>query len=230
MSPEVVVVAAVAAAVLGALGPTMLRRVPEPPQPDADKVPYAVLAETRRLRLGLAIASAAMAAIVVWRLDEPELVPVWVVLAGVGSWLAFVDWRTKLLPYLIVAPLYLVTLALVALSAVLLDDRDVLVGAVIANVVVYVVFRLLHWFAHRFFGGAFGYGDVRLSGVLALALGALGVSEVIVGIYGGFILGAVLGVVLSRLRIIDPRGYAFGPYMVVGAMLGAAWGPALYPT
>jgi leader peptidase (prepilin peptidase)/N-methyltransferase len=223
----IVVLAAVAAAVIGASGPEVLRRLPEPRVPDADKVPYAVLAAAPRLRPGLALGAAVMAAVVAGRLDDPELVPVWVVLAGVGSWLAFVDWRTKLLPYAVVAPLYAVTAVLVALGALLLQDRDVLVRAVVANVVVYVVFRVLHGVGERFFGGAFGYGDVRLSGVLGLALGAVGVSEVVVGMYAGFVLGAVLGVVLSRLRIIDPRGYAFGPYMVVGAMVGAAWGPAL---
>jgi leader peptidase (prepilin peptidase)/N-methyltransferase len=224
----IIVLAALAAALIGAAGPAALRRVPEPPAPADDKLPYEVLAEFRFLSPGLAVSAAAMAALVAWRIDVPELVPVWVVLAGVGSWLAFVDWHTQLLPYLIVAPLYLVTLVLVALGALLLDDRDVLVDALVANVVVYVVFRVLHWIASRFFGGAFGYGDVRLSGVLALALGTLGVSEVLVGMYAGFILGAVLGIVLVRLKIVDPRGYAFGPYMVVGAVIGAAFGPAIY--
>ena len=224
----VIVLAAVGAAVLGAAGPDVLRRIPEPPVPDDDKLPYAVLAELRHARPGLALAAAAMAALVAWRIDTPELVPVWVVLAGVGAWLAFVDWHTRLLPYAIVAPLYLVTLALVALGALLLRDADVLKHAVIANVVVYVVFRVFHWFGHRFFGGAFGYGDVRLSGVLGLALGALGASEVFVGLYGGFVLGAVFGVVLSRLRIVGAKGFAFGPYMVVGAAIGAAFGPAFY--
>lgn len=223
-----IVIFAVAAALIGAAGPEILRRVPEPPDPADDKVTYAALADTRHLRWGLAAGAAAMAGVVAWRVDLPELLPVWAVLAGVGALLAFVDWRTQLLPYLIVAPLYLVTLALVALGALLLDDRDVLVHALIANVVVYVLFRLMYWIGTRFFGGAFGYGDVRLSGVLALGLGALGSSEVLVGMYAGFILGAVLGIVLARLKIIDPRGYAFGPYMVVGAVIGAAWGPTFY--
>ncbi|MET0819529.1 MAG: A24 family peptidase [Aeromicrobium sp.] len=223
-----IVVAALCAALIGALGPEILRRVPEPPVPDDDKLPYAVLAELRLLRVGLAAAAATMAAVVAWRIDEPELLPVWVVVAGVGALLSFVDWHTRLLPFLIVAPLYVVTLALVALGALLLHDRDVLVHALVANVVVYGVFRLMHWFGNRFFSGAFGYGDVRLSGVLAPALGALGTSEVLVGTYAGFILGAVLGVVLSRLGIVDPKGFAFGPYMIVGAVVGAAFGPALY--
>lgn len=223
-------IAALAAALIGALGPRVLRRVPEPPQADDDKLPYAVLAEFRFLTVGLAAGAAVLAGVAAWRIDHPELVPVWVAIAGVGSWLSFVDWHTRLLPFVLVAPLYVVTLALVGLGALLLDDVDVLVHAVIANVVVFGVFWAFYWLGQRFFGGAFGYGDVRLSGVLGLALGSLGSSEVFVGMYAGFILGAVLGILLSRLKIVDPKGYAFGPYMVVGAVIGAAWGPAFYAT
>lgn len=223
-----IAIAAFAAAFLAALGPDVMRRLPEPLDPDPDKLPYAVLAEFRFLRAGLALSAALMAAAVAWQVDDPELLPVWVVVAAVGSWLAFIDWHTRLLPYALVAPLYLATLLLVVVAAVLMDDRAVLIQALLANAVVYAVFRLFHWIGSRFFKGAFGYGDVRLSGVLALALGALGASEVLVGIYAGFILGAVLGMVLSRLRIVDAKGYAFGPYMVIGAVFGAAWGPVLY--
>lgn len=225
-----IVIAAVVAALVGALGPVVLRRLPEPPEPDDDKPLYADLARTRRLAPLLAVAAALMAGLVAWRIDNVELLPVWVLVAGVGAWLAFVDARTRLLPYAIVAPTYVLTLALVGLGALLLQDLDVLVHALVANVVVFAVFRLMHWFGGRFFGGAFGYGDVRLSGVLALALGALGSSEVLVGTYAGFVLGAVVGVLLSRLRLIDPTSYAFGPYMIVGAVIGATWGPAFYAT
>ncbi|MEJ7635697.1 prepilin peptidase [Aeromicrobium sp.] len=223
-----IAIAAVAAALIGAAGPLVLRRIPEPPQLDPDKLPYEILAEFRGLAIGLALGAAVMAGVVAWQIDDSELLPVWVVIAGVGSWLAFIDWHTRLLPFVIVAPTYLLTLALVGLGALLLGDVRVLVDALVANIVVYVIFRVFYWIATRFFGGAFGFGDVRLSGVLALALGALGASEVLVGMYAGFILGAVLGIVLSRLKLVDPKGYAFGPYMIAGAVLGAAWGPAIY--
>ncbi len=223
-----IAIAAVAAALIGAAGPWVLRRIPEPTDPDADKTTYAELSAVRGLLLGLAIAAAAMAGVVAWRIDHPELLPAWVVIAGVGSWLIFIDWRTRLLPVVIVAPTYVATFVLVGLGAALLRDAQVLLHALVANIVIYVIFRVLYWLGGRFFGGAFGYGDVRLSGVLALGLGALGASEVIVGIYAGFILGAVLGLVLSKLRIVDPKGYAFGPFMVVGAVIGAAWGASIY--
>lgn len=225
-----IVLAALAAALIGAAGPWVLRRIPEPPDPEDGKTPYAALAGARGLMAGLAIAAALMAGVVAWRIDHPELLPVWVLIAGVGSWLIFIDWRTRLLPLVIVAPTYLVSLVLVGMGAALLRDSDVIVHALVANIGVYAVFRVLYWLGGRFFGGAFGYGDVRLSGVLALGLGALGSSEVLVGIYAGFILGAVLGVILSRLKIVDPKGYAFGPFMVAGAIVGAAWGSSIYPT
>ncbi|MDR7086744.1 leader peptidase (prepilin peptidase)/N-methyltransferase [Aeromicrobium panaciterrae] len=224
-----IALAAFAAAMLGAAGPWVLRRIPEPEEPAEDKVPYAQLADARGLSVGLAIAAALMAGLVAWRIDRPELVPVWVLIAGVGSWLTYIDWRTKLLPFVIVAPAYLATLLLVGLGALLLKESEVFTRALVANIVVYVIFRVLYWIGGRFFGGAFGYGDVRLSGVLALALGALGGSAVFVGMYSGFILGAVFGVILSRLKIVDARGYAFGPYMVAGAVIGAAWGSLIYP-
>lgn len=220
----IIAITALAAALLGAAGPYVMRRIPEPPQPDADKVTYTELAQARGLTIGLALGAAVMAGVVAWRIDDPELLPAWVVLTGVGAWLVFIDWHTRLLPFVVVAPAYLATFALVGLGALLLRDAQVLVDAIVANVVVYVIFRVLHWIAR----GAFGFGDVRLSGVLALALGALGTNEVLVGMYAGFLLGAVFGVLLSRLKIVDPKSYAFGPYMVVGAVIGAAWGPAIY--
>ncbi|MRJ77162.1 hypothetical protein GEV29_11485 [Aeromicrobium sp. SMF47] len=227
-----VALAVVVAALIGAAGPLVLRRLPEPPEADRDpdKIAYAVLAARPLVSWALAAAAALMAGVAAWAIDDPELVPVWVLVTGVGSWLAYIDWHTRLLPFAVVSRLYLGTLLLVAVGALLLGDPDVLVHAIVANVVVYVIFRVLHWAGSRFFGGAFGYGDVRLSGVLALALGALGRSEVLVGIYAGFVLGAVLGVVLARLRIVDPQGYAFGPYMVAGAVIGTAWGPVVHAT
>ncbi len=223
-----IVIAAFAAAAIGALGPWVMRRMPEPEKPADDKIPYAQLADARGLALWLATAAAVMAGIVAWRLDRAELLPVWVLITGVGAWLTYIDWRTRLLPLVIVVPTYLATLLLVGLAALLMQDAQVFVRALVANIVVYVIFRVLYWIGSRFFGGAFGYGDVRLSGVLSLGLGAISGGAVIVGMYAGFILGAVLGVLFSLLKIIDAKGYAFGPYMVVGAVIGAAWGSAIY--
>jgi leader peptidase (prepilin peptidase) / N-methyltransferase len=224
-----VALAALAAALIGAAGSFVIARLPEPPDPDDDKIAYAELARAPHLALWLAGAAGVMGGVAGWRVP-PELVPVWVLFAGVGSWLAYLDWRTRLLPFLVVAPMYVLTLVLVALGALVLDDRSVLVSALIGNVAVFVVFWLVYRVGRLLDGGAFGYGDVRLSAVVGLALGALGAAETLTGTYGGFVLGAVGGLVFSRLGWVDRQGFAFGPYMVVGAVVGAAWGPSIWPT
>lgn len=225
----IVVIAALTAALVGAAGPLVIGRLPEPPDADDDKIAYAELARARHLVWWFAGAAAAMGAVAAWTVP-PELVPVWVVFAGVGSWLAYVDWRTRLLPFLVVAPMYVLTLVLVAAGAFLLDDRDVIVAALVGNVAVFAVFWLVYQVGRLFGGGAFGYGDVRFSGVVGLALGALGAAETLTGVYGGFVLGAVGGLVFSRLGWVDRKGFAFGPYMVLGAIVGAACGPSIWPT
>jgi leader peptidase (prepilin peptidase)/N-methyltransferase len=70
-----------------------------------------------------------------------------------------------------------------------------------------------------------GYGDVRLSGLLGLALGWLGWSELVVGVFAGAFLGGFGGALLALFRIV-PRGRnPFGPHMLAGAAFAAACGP-----
>jgi leader peptidase (prepilin peptidase)/N-methyltransferase len=69
-----------------------------------------------------------------------------------------------------------------------------------------------------------GYGDVRLSGVLGIVLGYLGWGPLLVGVYAGFLLGGLGGTLLTVLRIVDRKAYPFGPFMLLGALVGVLWG------
>ena len=60
----------------------------------------------------------------------------------------------------------------------------------------------------------------RLSGPLGLALGWLGWGQVLVGLYAGFLLGGVLGGLLALARIVERKGFPFGPFMLLGALTG----------
>lgn len=215
-----------AAAVLAAAGPRVVARLPEPEDLEPDdlgpKPPYAELARRPALAGRLALAAAVLAAVAAVGLhDRAALLPAWVLFAVVGSWLAFIDWHTRLLPYALTRQLHLGALALVALAAVLERDPWTLGHALIGNVVVFAIFLLVHLVGHRI-GQPFGYGDVRLAGVIGLLLGAVGAQATLYGVYAGFVLGAVVGLLLARLRLIDPRAYAFGPYLVAGAAAGLA--------
>lgn len=225
-----VVAAALAAGLLGALGPVAIARLPEPPPADparpvgtdqvAPKPLYAVLARRPRLAPALALTSVVLLVVVAPAVDEPWMLPAWATLAGVGSWLAWVDLRTQLLPYLLTLPLHAACLALVALAALLAGDLTILLKGVVGNVVVFAVFRLVHGLG-RWVAQPFGFGDVRLAAVIGLLLGTIGPTATLYGTYAGFLVGAVAGVVLHRTGRIGRRDpFAFGPYLLVGAFVG----------
>ena len=73
-----------------------------------------------------------------------------------------------------------------------------------------------------------GFGDVRLAGVLGIALGWVGWGTLLVGVYAGFLLGGILGGLLSVLKIVERKGFPFGPFMLLGALVGLLWGEALW--
>ena len=62
---------------------------------------------------------------------------------------------------------------------------------------------------------------------IGLALGFLGWGELLVGVYAGFLLGAVVGGALAVAKVLDRRSFPFGPFMLVGAAMGVLLGPWL---
>lgn len=223
--------AAVVLGVLGVLGgllvPELVRRIPEPAQPQPDKQRYADIAASPGLRWRAALTSGAaagsMAAVVGWSWALPPLL----YLSVVGTALAVVDWRTRLLPTKVVAPSYAVVGGLLLLAAALDRSADDLVRSLWGWLAAGGVF----WLLWRLYPRGMGYGDVRLAGVLGIALGFLGWGQLLVGIYAGFVLGALVGTLLSLLRLVDRKAYPFGPFMLVGAwggVLAGAWVADLY--
>jgi leader peptidase (prepilin peptidase)/N-methyltransferase len=228
------VVAGVAAGGLGALVPALIARIPEPepdepdepdegevPEPEPEpKVPYAEIAAGPGLAWRAALASlvsgAAIGAVIGLEWPLLYLVP----LVPVGVALAVVDWRTRLLPTKVIAPTYVGLVAVVLLVTAVTGDLDDLERAGLGWLLAGGLYFLLWLIYPR----GMGYGDVRLSGVLGIALGHLGWSELVVGIYGGFLLGGILGGVLAALSRVDRKGYPFGPFMLLGALVGVVVG------
>ncbi|WP_341926793.1 A24 family peptidase [Nocardioides psychrotolerans] len=212
----------------GLFVPHLIDRVPEPtPDPEratdpdqTTKEPYAAIAALPGLAWRAAVASALAGALV-----GAAVGPTWSLLfllplVPVGVALAVIDWRTMLLPTRIVAPSYVLVVALVVVAVALGGDVDDLVRAGWGWVVYGGSFFVL-WFIHP---RGLGYGDVRLAGVLGIALGHLGWGELLVGLYAGFLLGGVGGGLLSVLRIVERRAFPFGPFMLVGALVGIVVG------
>jgi len=236
--------ALVGAAVLGALVPAAIARLPEPapeqlPEDEADdsalermlreegpKELYADLARRPWLRPSAVVLSGLSALLAAVRLGDQPVTWVAAALAPALVLLAIVDWRTRLLPRVVVLPTTGVLLALVVIEWVLTRDTAVLVRAIVAMVVARSLFWLL-WFIRR---AGMGFGDVRLAALLGLALGRLGWNVWLLGLYGGLLLFGVFGIglmVVRRDRSTLRRAYPFGPFMVAGALLGILVGQSV---
>lgn len=216
-----------AAAAVGAAGglavPRMIAALPEPapdPENDAIKRRYSELAAVPGLRLWTAAAAATACAVGALAVGWSAALPMWIYLGVVGVALTYIDWCTRLLPTRLIAPSYAVVGLLAVLASAVTGDWGALLRALLGWVVFGGLYFVL-WLVHP---RGMGYGDVRLSGVLGIALGWLGWAELVIGIYAGFLLGAVIGGGLALAKVVDAKRYAFGPFMLAGALVGAAWG------
>jgi len=219
--------AAVTAVSAGVLLPPWVRALPEPEEPDPGKTPYAELGQgvAPLYAVAGAVTGGVIAGAVGWAWSLLFLLP----LAALGVALAHIDFRTRLLPKRLVRPAYPVLVVLLLVAALLDGSVDGLVRAAWG----WLVAGVLYWCLWRFTRGM-GYGDVRLSGLLGLALGYLGWSTLAVGIYAGFVVGVLGWGVLRVTRLVRDRHFAFGPFMLIGAGAGVVlvalgWSPLAVP-
>lgn len=211
-----------------AVGPWLLSRIPEPELDEQEtKPPYAELAG-RPAAWWCGGLAAAAGGLLGWRIGWAAPLAAWLVLAIAGAVLGYVDLRTRFLPSAIIWPTYGVVTLLLVLASVLTGDWAALLRAVLAGGGTFAVFYLLWWV----YPAGLGFGDVRLSGLLGGALGWFGWAELVIGMYGGFVLGAVLGLLLMAVKVFERKAFAFGPFMLAGALLGVLAGgdpPLLLP-
>ncbi|GAA1932344.1 hypothetical protein GCM10009737_37920 [Nocardioides lentus] len=239
MSLALVLGAAAACGLAAAAVPDVVRRLPEPAPPEPEgsprgegagepedpKEPYAAIASSRGLRAGSVLAAALLGAVLAAAVGATWSLVVLLVLVPPGVALAVVDWRTRLLPTRVIAPTYAVVVAVVLVGWAVTSSADGVVGAALGWLVAGGLYLLL-WLLSP---SSLGYGDVRLSGVLGLVLGHLGWGPLLVGVWSGFFLMGVVGLVL-RLR--DPRrrrSWPFGPFMLLGALAGVLLSPLVVP-
>ena len=242
-------VCSVVGAVAGLGVPALIARIPEPqpepqlqPAPDpalvasppvADedvrvtapgpKLPYAAVAGAPGLAWKAAVASGTAGGLVGLAVGWQWTLAPLLVLVPVGVALAVVDWRTRLLPTRVIVPTYVVVGLLAVASVALEGDWASLLRAVWGLALARGTFWLL-WLVHP---RGMGFGDVRLAGVLGLALGLLGWGQLALGVYAGFVLGGVGGLLLSAAGVVDRGAYPFGPFMLLGGLAGVLGGGAL---
>ncbi|WP_434811679.1 prepilin peptidase [Microbacterium sp. bgisy189] len=138
-------------------------------------------------------------------------------LAAISIALALIDLDVRRLPNAIVLPAYPVMLGLFLIASLCCAQWDAMLRAVVGGAALYTFYLLLRLIRP----GGMGGGDVKLAGVLGIALGWIGWGALIVGAFAGFLVGGIVGIALMIGRRAGRKSaIPFGPWMLVGAWIG----------
>ncbi len=149
------------------------------------------------------------------RFEDSWALPAYLVLAAALVALSVIDLELYILPNRIVYPLALAMIVLLTIAAVGDDDLDAIERGLIAGVIAFSIFFVLHMISPR----SMGFGDVKLAFVLGLSLGWLGWGELLLGLFLGFFYGAIIGIVLIATRLrARSQALPFGPFLAAGAL------------
>ena len=146
--------------------------------------------------------------------------PAYLVFGAVLVVLSGIDLDTMTLPRRVVYAGGVAGAALLTVASIAADEPRRLEWAVIGAAAALAFFFAVHLVSPR----SMGFGDVRLAGLIGLHLGWLGLAQVPIGLFLGFLLGAVIGVVaILGGRAAWGRRIPFGPFLAVGARSSPSW-------
>jgi leader peptidase (prepilin peptidase) / N-methyltransferase len=144
-------------------------------------------------------------------------VPAYLALAFVCLVLAVIDAATRLLPNRITYPAFPVVAGLLLAASLGLGELGRLGRGLLAAASVGGLFLLLALLSPH----GMGVGDVKLPPTLGLALGWLSWGTVAVGVVAAFLLAGLAGLAgMVVLGLLRKSRLPFGPWLVVGALLG----------
>jgi leader peptidase (prepilin peptidase)/N-methyltransferase len=131
------------------------------------------------------------------------------------------DLSHGLIPRRLVYPAFVGILVLLVAVAAVDGEWRRLINAGIGAAASFAVLFAIWWLAPR----GIGFGDVRLSALIGLATGWIGLLDVYVAVASAFILGLVIGITISALRGTGRRTrIPFAPALAAGAIVAGLWG------
>ncbi|MCR3748051.1 leader peptidase (prepilin peptidase) / N-methyltransferase [Lentzea californiensis] len=164
--------------------------------------------------IALPLVSAAVLAVLATKFAGSAELLAFAYLGAVGVALAFIDTAVQRLPDVLTLPAYPLVLALLTLAALTGGTFGALGRAVLGGLALAFAYRVLEFLNPA----GMGFGDVKLSGVVGMALGWLGWPVLLVGAALAFVLSALVSLVLLLLRRITLKSaLPFGPFMLLGA-------------
>jgi leader peptidase (prepilin peptidase)/N-methyltransferase len=166
--------------------------------------------------MAIELTTAAVLALLLAKIGFQPAVAALGYLAILGVALAQIDIAVQRLPDRLTLTGYPAVVILLALAAALGGTWAAFIRALLGGLALGAAYLLLGLFS----AGQLGGGDIKLAGLIGLALGWLGWSTLITGASLGFVMAAIVSLVMLASRRISRRAMiSFGPYMLSGALL-----------
>ncbi len=167
----------------------------------------------------LAVAVPVLWGVLAWRLgglSQGAALPAYLLLAWAGVALFWIDLDTHRLPEGLTLPVIPGLLVLLAVASATTGDWGALLRAVICGVAGWLVYAVLAFVVP----GGLGLGDATLGGLVALPLGYLAWGVPILGFVAAYLVSGVVALVGLATRRLTLRSHiAFGPFIVIGALV-----------
>jgi leader peptidase (prepilin peptidase) / N-methyltransferase len=155
---------------------------------------------------------------------DPWALPGYWLLAWALLCVSMIDAATRRIPNRISYPLAPALLVLLGAAAIANGEPGAAVRALAGGVAAFAALLLLALINPR----GMGMGDVKLAASLGIALGYLSWGHVILGIFGGFLLGGVIAIVLLVTKLRSRKDMLpFGPYLAVSTLLTVLFGETI---
>jgi leader peptidase (prepilin peptidase) / N-methyltransferase len=165
----------------------------------------------------LASMTACLFGLLAWRVGvRPELLA-YSALAAVGVPLAAIDVLERRLPAKLLMPAFPIVAALLALAALMEHNGAAMLRSLAAMTALLAFYLTIAVVTPD----ALGAADIRLAGLLGLALGRPGWTTVICGTLLGLLYGSLTGATMIALRRATRHTpIPFGPALIAGAFTG----------
>jgi leader peptidase (prepilin peptidase)/N-methyltransferase len=155
-------------------------------------------------------------ALATWRVGVSWALPAVLLAISALLVLSVIDIDTLRVPDVILLPSLAATSVLLVGACAIDGGVGQAVGALLGAVVGFSSLALVHLISPR----GLGFGDVKLAALCGLLLGWQGWWAVVAGLYGAFVLGAVVGVAILLLTSRDRRRHIpFAPFLAVATTL-----------
>ena len=170
------------------------------------------------------LGTAVLFALTAVRFGADAALPAFLIFVAALVAITAIDLELYIVPNRIVYPTLFVSAPLLLVAAAVDGDWKSAREATIGGVAAFATFFAIHLISPR----GMGFGDVRLSGVIGMFLGWLGMWHVALGLFLAFLLASVIGVGLIALKLRSRKSHIpFGPFLALGAVLAVLVGDPL---